>query len=100
MSDSPVISVLDVPERSRYEAMIDGEFAGFCDHRREGDVVILPHTVVDPAFEGRGVGSALARFALDHIRTQGLTVDPQCSFIAAWIERHPTYADLVTHRTA
>ena len=50
-------------QQSRYEAHLDGELAGFAEFRRERDVVVMPHTEVFAAFGGRGVGSALARFA-------------------------------------
>ena len=91
----PQIQVNDNAGAQRYEAFVDGEFAGFADYRRTGEVVVMPHTVVEPAHEGQGVGSALAQHALDDIRGQGLQVDPACSFIRVWIERHPDYADLV-----
>ena len=89
------LEIVDVPERGRYEARRGERTVGFADYQRSGDVVVLPHTEVDPAVEGQGVGSALARTALDAIRESGATVDPKCPFIAAYIERHPQYADLV-----
>ena len=74
---------------------MDGELLGTARYERREDVVVLTHTEVDPAAEGKGVGSALARAALDGARAAGLRVVPQCPFIATWIERHPDYADLV-----
>jgi hypothetical protein len=56
---------------------------------------VFTHTVVLPAFEGRGVGSALARGALDDVRASGRTLVAQCPFIRGYIERQPEYADLV-----
>lgn len=46
-------------------------------------------------FEGRGLGSRLAAFALDETRSEGLRVVPLCSFIAAYIERRSEYRELV-----
>ncbi|WP_413452003.1 GNAT family N-acetyltransferase [Georgenia phoenicis] len=89
------IEVRDVPSRHRYEATADGELLGVAVYERDGDVVVLTHTVVEPAAEGQGVGSALARAALDAARTEGLRVLPQCSFMAGWVDAHPEYADLV-----
>ena len=84
---------------SRYEARIDGELAGHADYQIAGQEVTFTHTEVDSAFEGQGVGSALARFALDDVRSHGgYRVIPQCPFIAGWIDRHPDYADLVASR--
>lgn len=83
-------------EAGRYEALIEDEVAGFAEYRTLGDgVVQLPHTLVEKRFEGHGVGSALARKALDDIAAQGLRVDPLCPFISAWIDRHPEYRRLV-----
>jgi len=92
---TPTIEIVDVPERYRYEARIDGEVAGFAQYLRRSDRVIFTHTQVDPAFEGRGVGSVLAKGALDGVRAAGLAAEPRCPFIAAYIRRHKEYADLV-----
>src|SRR5687768_12598236 len=95
-ADRPLpIEIVDVPEGRRFEARIEGQVAGVARYvPRPGRVVFL-HTEVDPAFEGRGVGSALAQGALDAVRAAGLGVEPRCPFIAAWIGRHAAYADLV-----
>ena len=60
------------------------------------DGVLLTHAEVEPAYNGRGIGSALAKGALDDIRRQGLQAVPLCPFISDYIERHPEYQDLVT----
>jgi predicted GNAT family acetyltransferase len=88
--------VTDQPTRNRYEATVDREHAGFAAYRLDGATITFTHTLVDSAFEGRGVGSALARHALDDARRRQLSVVPRCPFIRAWIDRHPNYADLVT----
>jgi predicted GNAT family acetyltransferase len=93
--DRPHIDVVDVPERRRFEARIGTEVAGISQYRRRGERVIFTHTEVSPAFEGKGVGSALAKGALDAVRAAGGVVEPLCPFIAAWIRRHPAYQDLV-----
>lgn len=80
----------------RYEARLDGELAGFAEYQLTDELVVLTHTEVDPRFEGKGVGSALARFALDDVRAGGARkVLPLCPFIKGWIGKHPDYADLV-----
>ncbi|MBE1460443.1 putative GNAT family acetyltransferase [Nocardiopsis terrae] len=90
------LSVVDVPERSRYEVSADGKVVGFSAYHliAEG-VLALPHVEVEPAFEGRGVASALMRDSLDHIRGRGLKIVPICPFAQAFLERNPDYADLV-----
>jgi predicted GNAT family acetyltransferase len=83
-------------EARRYEARIDGGLAGFADYQLTDELVVFTHTEVGPAFEGRGVGGAIARWALDDVREGGARkVLPLCPFIAGWIARHPDYQPLV-----
>ncbi len=82
-------------QTQRYEARIDGELAGFSEYEPSGDVIVFTHTEVNDAFEGAGVGSAIARFAMDDVRSEGLQVVVQCDFIQGWLDNHPEYADLI-----
>ena len=79
----------------RYEATVEGGLAGFAAYDLDERTVIFTHTVVQTEFEGRGVGSALAKYALEHSRSRSRTVVPVCEFIAAYIGRHPEYQDLL-----
>ena len=93
MSD---VEVTDNPEESRYEARVDGELAGFSEYHLTKSSIVFTHTEVFDQFEGHGVGSRLARAALDDVRAKGgRDVVPVCPFIHGWIDDHPDYADLV-----
>lgn len=86
------VTVSDNPAANRFEAHVDGALAGFVDYELTDDTVAFTHTIVDPAFGGRGVGSALARHALDQVRADGTRrAVPICPFIKAWINRNPEY---------
>jgi predicted GNAT family acetyltransferase len=87
--------VVDNPDGSRFEIYDDEELAGFAEYHRFRNEIAFIHTEIDPRFEGRGLGSALARAALDAAREQGLEVLPFCPFIRGWITKHPEYVDLV-----
>jgi predicted GNAT family acetyltransferase len=91
------IDIRDEPESSRYAAYVDGELAGFSEYTLDPERgrIVIAHTEVDDAFEGRGVGSALVRGELDDARRRRLRVVPQCPFVKAYIERHPDYQDLL-----
>jgi predicted GNAT family acetyltransferase len=89
------VQLVDNPAELRYELEVDGTLAGILRYRTEPGLVVLVHTDVDPAFEGRGLGGRLVAGALDDIRARGLRVVPHCPFAAAYIRRHPEYADLV-----
>lgn len=98
MSEHATVTVRDNPERNRYEALVEsGVVAGFSEYKKRGDLLIFMHTEVDDAFEGQGVGSALARGALDHARLAGLSIRPLCPFIKSYVDRHPEYRDLVAN---
>ena len=89
------MTVTDRPAELRYEIEVDGELAGFLLYRREPGVLELVHTDVDPKWEGKGVGAALVKGALDDVRARGLKVRPFCPFVRAYLRRHPEYEDLV-----
>ena len=88
-------AVTDVPDQHRFEVRLDGELAGFAVYHRRGGRIYLVHTEVDPAFEGKGIGSALARGVLDAERALAEPVVPLCPFMRGYIDRHPDDADLV-----
>jgi hypothetical protein len=89
------IEVVDVPERHRFEARADGEMAGYIAYQHRTDAIELIHTEVKPAFEGKGVGSALVRQVLDGIKGRGGQMIPTCPFVTEYVRRHPEYVDLV-----
>ncbi|MDX3134027.1 GNAT family N-acetyltransferase [Streptomyces europaeiscabiei] len=91
------VEVGDVPRAKRYEARVDGELevAGVAEYIRTAELIAFVHTEVAPQYEGRGVGSALVRTALDEARAAQLRVLATCPFFAGWIARHPEYQDLL-----
>jgi predicted GNAT family acetyltransferase len=82
-------SVTDNEARSRFELRVDDELAGWLDYRPAGDSIILAHTEVSSAHEGKGLGGVLVRSTLEGARAAGKTVIATCPFAAAYIERHP-----------
>lgn len=94
MAETAATTVTDAPENKRYEARLDGVLAGWAEYTETPEMLVFTHTEVRPEFEGRGVGGALARYALDDVRCRGLRALAVCPFILEWIRRHPAYADL------
>jgi len=78
----------------RYELEEDGAVA-FAEYELRGGAVVLPHTVVPKALEGRGIASRLIKAVLADVRGRGLKVVPLCSFVAGYIDRHPEEQDLL-----
>jgi predicted GNAT family acetyltransferase len=94
------ISVTDVPERERFEARDDaGEVAGFMTYQVTGGIVAYTHTEVLPAFEGRGVGSQIARAVMEDAKARGRSVVPLCPFLSKWLEKHHDFDDIVVRTT-
>lgn len=88
--------IQDNAEANRFEARVDGRLAGFAEYMIANKLIIFTHTEVDPAYEGKGIGSALVRAALDAVRDEGSReVMPLCPFVKAWMQRHPDYHPLV-----
>ncbi|WP_282004709.1 GNAT family N-acetyltransferase [Propioniciclava sinopodophylli] len=89
------VEVVENPERRRFEVRDGRTVLGWTTFEETSQLVVFHHTEVKPRWEGTGLGSKLVRATLDHVRDQGKTVLPLCSFVDEWIERHPDYADLV-----
>ena len=95
MADAGTLEVRKNEERSRYELLDGDEVVAIADYQVRDDVVVLPHTVVDPSRRGRGLGEHVVRQALDDVRSEGRKVLPACWFVAEFIELHPEYGDLL-----
>jgi predicted GNAT family acetyltransferase len=83
---------------SRYVLRLEGRAIGLADYVRSGDAVAITHTAVEPAQTGQGFGSALVAAALEDLRASGTKVVPRCPFVAAFIDDHPEYAELLASR--
>lgn len=80
-------------ERSCFECQVDG-LRCVIDYRLIGSVMHIDHTEVPPALEGRGIAAALVRVALAHARENGLKINPLCSYVRVYIQRHADTQDL------
>jgi uncharacterized protein len=94
MPESLDLPVTHQPEQSRFVVELDDDLAEAAYHR-SGREVHFTHTEVPPAFEGKGVGSRLAKAALDWAVAERLAIVPQCPFITAYVKRHRQYQEHV-----
>ena len=80
-----------------YRALLDGQEVASAEvDAISTDRLLIKHTEVLPAFEGRGIGSALVLHMLEDARRQGRGVIPICPYAAAYIKRHPQYMEYVS----
>jgi uncharacterized protein len=88
------LQITDNQAAGRFE-YADGGHLAELSYRTRGDRLVLIHTETPVGLEGRGIGAALVRAALDRARREGLTVVPLCPFARAWLEQHPEAAGQV-----
>lgn len=82
------VDVQHLPQHDRFEAVVDGTTAYLTYERNDGTVA-MTHTIVPPEVGGRGIAGELTRTAVEWARGQGLRIDPQCSYVRAWLGKHP-----------
>lgn len=90
------ITYVHAPQRRRYEIRDGQAVIGFTLYRLppDGNHVDFIHTEVNEAYNGRGLASNLVAFALDDVEAGGKRIIAHCTYVAAWIKRHPEHADV------
>ena len=58
-----------------------------------GDIMTINHTRVPQPIEGRGIAAELMRAALAGARANHWSVNPACSYAAAYLLKHPQNSD-------
>jgi uncharacterized protein len=89
------ITVVDVPERGRFEIRDDDRVIGLASYHVDDGMMTLPHTEIDPARGGQGLGTRLVREVLTAARERHLHVLPYCSFVRHYLHEHTADLDLV-----
>ena len=85
---APPLDIVHNLDQHRFETVVD-RMHGEARYQRLGNTLHLVHTEVAPALEGRGIAGALVEAMLDYAAANGFKVIPQCSFVRAWMRRHP-----------
>lgn len=88
------VSIVHNEGASRFEAIIDGQLAR-ADYQRSGNVMRIYHTEVPPALTGRGIAGQIVQAALAYAASNGLKVEPLCSYVRAYMRRHPETQALI-----
>jgi uncharacterized protein len=97
MTDSHQIANAEVVHNAAGQ-QFELRFAGhlcLLQYRVADGRMIIYHTEVPEAIEGRGLATRMTKAALDFARSENLRVQPRCSYAAAYIRKNPEYADLV-----
>jgi len=86
-----VVDIVNNAADRQWEASLDGQLAGYSQYRTRPGRIVFTHTVVDPQFEGKGIGTALAKTAVADAVANDLRITPLCPFVRAWLKRHPEF---------
>ena len=81
--------------RHRYEIQLRDEVIGTSYYRAEDGRRVFTHTEVDPDYQGQGLATKLIEFALNDTRAAGLRIVALCPTVAAYVQRHGDFDDLV-----
>ena len=87
------LEVTHNPNENRFETWIDGTLSKL-DYIQDGKNFVITHVGVHPALRGQGVAGRIVEVSLAYARENSLRVVPMCSYAAAYIRRHPEYAEL------
>ncbi|MEV4126489.1 GNAT family N-acetyltransferase [Nocardia sp. NPDC049707] len=92
---TPESKVVRNDEKKRYEVYYGGELAGFSEYEERDDETVFIHTEIDGAFSGKGLGTVLAKHAVEDVIARDRVIRPLCPFIKAYLEKHPQYDEHV-----
>lgn len=82
-------------QEQRFEVHLEGH-VGYMSYQLYEDRIEYDHTIVPKALGGRGIGTELVKYGLAYARVNHLHVIPTCSFVAAFINKHEVFQDLLT----
>jgi len=88
------LEVIHNEAEKRFEVWVDGELSKL-DYNNHGDTIVMMHVGVHPEQRGQGIAGKLTQVALKYAKEKNLRVIPMCSYVAAYIHKHPQYAELM-----
>ena len=91
------LEVIHNHNENRFETWIDGKLSKL-DYIQDGKNFVITHVGVHPALRGQGVAGRIVEVGLAYARENSLRVVPMCSYAAAFIRRHPEYAELTQQK--
>jgi predicted GNAT family acetyltransferase len=89
-------TVVNNPDQSRYEILIDGDLVGVAVYELGENSINFTHTQVETDNREQGLGGTLVKGALDDVRSESSArVIATCPFVVKWVSEHPDYQDLL-----
>ena len=81
-------------DNSRFEFKVD-EHLSLIDFKKKGNTIYLTHTEVPKELEGKGVAAAMVHKTLQYLEEHQLKLIPACSYVHAYLKRHPEWNRLL-----
>ena len=81
-------SIVHNSAAQRFETTVEGHLS-MIEYRLDGDAIIFTHTEVPEALRGQGLASKLVEVAVTFARTENKRIMSECSYVTAWLSRHP-----------
>lgn len=91
------IQVKHNPAENRFEAWVEDKLSKL-DYIQDGNNFVITHVGVHPDLRGQGVAGKIVEVGLEYARQNSLRVVPMCSYAAAYIRKHPEYAELTKQK--
>ena len=88
------IPVIHNPSENRFEYRAANDIA-VCEYQTIGDVWYFNHTSVPESMHGQGVAARIVEFALNYVDEHHGRIVPNCSYVAAYIKKHPNFVRLL-----
>jgi predicted GNAT family acetyltransferase len=80
------MSVKNNKAENRYELETDGQLS-VADYYLSGTLLTITHVGVPEALRGKGLAAKVMAGVVADAEANGLTIVPQCSYAAAYIQR-------------
>lgn len=95
--DLEKLEVVHNEAEQRFETWIDG-YLSKLDYIRDGKNFVITHVGVYPELRGQGIAGKIVEVGLEYAKENSLRVVPMCSYAAAYIRKHPEYAELTKQK--
>jgi len=89
--------IINNESESCFEVSVNGLLSKL-DYIQDKDTFVITHVGVHPGLRGQGVAGKLTQAGLEFAKAKSLRVIPMCSYAAAYIRRHPQYAELTKYQ--
>ena len=89
------MSIVHNTDKKLFTVDVDDDTAYLAYRQADEKTLEFFSTYVPDEFRGKGIAGRLARTALDYARDNGYRVQPTCSFVVSFLEKHREYSDIL-----